>query len=136
MVTGLGNLCKRGHDHEGSGLSLRYFHKSGTPTGNCVECGRENGVKDRDRQHKVRKYQAVVQGRVDNKYVGSPCRVGHRERYVLDGSCVECETERRRIRAKDPDRVLVEKARKDRDNEKRSIKRAVDRALRAEGSGL
>jgi hypothetical protein len=35
-----------------------------------------------------------------------------------------------------PDRLPIEKARKDRDNEKRSIERAeraVDRALRAEG---
>jgi Zn ribbon nucleic-acid-binding protein len=134
-VTGLGNLCKRGHDHE-NGQSLRYIHKSGKPIGNCVECGRENGEQDRDRQHKVRKYKAVEQGRFDNKYVGSPCRLGHLERYVLDGSCVECETERRRKRAKDPDRLPIEKARKDRDNEKRSIERAeraVDRALRAEG---
>lgn len=115
-------------------MSLRYIHKKrGTATGNCIACGRENGNRDRNQQNKARRMRALDQGRFDEKYRGDACSKGHVLRYVKDGSCVACETERRRDRAKDPDRVLVEKARKDRDNEKRSIERAVDRALKAEG---
>lgn len=121
-ATALGKLCKRRHDHEGTGLSMRYIHKRrGTPTGNCVACGRENGAKDRGGQNEDRERLARSQGRTDGKYIGAPCADGHVERYVIDGSCVVCETARRRDRAQDPERRPVEKARKTRDNVTRAL---------------
>lgn len=45
----LGNLCGRGHDHEGTGKSLRYDNKSGA----CVECARM-----KDREFKVKSGRA------------------------------------------------------------------------------
>lgn len=68
---------------------------------------------------KARRRLAAEQHRFDNKYTGKPCSWGHTDRYVQDGSCVFCETERRRDRAQDPERVPIERARKKRDNEKR-----------------
>ena len=54
--------------------------------------------------------------------MGTPCTEDHTgERYVIDGSCVDCETARRRVRAQDPDRRPVERARKTRDNLKRAL---------------
>jgi hypothetical protein len=101
-------------------MSLRYIHKKhGTPTSSCVVCRRLSGAKNREGQMKARRRLAAEQHRFDNKYVGSPCEVGHVERYVQDGSCVACETERRRGRAQDPDRIPIERARKKRDNAKR-----------------
>ena len=73
-TTDLGKLCKREHDHAGTGMSMRYIHKSGKPIGNCVVCGRENGNKDRDRQIKVRRMKALDQGRFDEKYRGTRAR--------------------------------------------------------------
>lgn len=102
---------------------MRYLHGvRRTPTGNCVECGRENGAKDRRGQTKARARKAREQGRSDGKYVGTRCREGHvGERYVIDGSCVECETARRRARAQDPDRRPIERARKRQDNLNRAL---------------
>ena len=39
----LGTLCKRGHDYEGTGQSLRYLRSIGL--GGCVACTRESGAK-------------------------------------------------------------------------------------------
>jgi hypothetical protein len=120
MAKALGKLCPMGHDHDGSGMSLRYIHKKhGTPTSSCVECRRLSSAKNREGQMKARRRLASQQKRFDNKYTGNPCERGHTDRYVADGSCVACETERRRRRAQDPDRIPIERARKKRDNAKR-----------------
>lgn len=48
----LGSLCKRGHDHEGTGKSLRYSNR-----GSCVECTVSAGAKWRKANpEKVREY--------------------------------------------------------------------------------
>ena len=125
----LGKLCKREHDHADTGMSMRYIHKSGKPIGNCVVCGRENGNKDRDRQIKVRRMKALDQGRFDEKYRGNPCQDGHVLRYVVDGSCVSCDTERRRALAAPPEK-REKRALTRTDNTARSRERAKARSKR------
>lgn len=43
MATALGTLCKKQHNHQETGQSLRYLKKDGSD-GGCVECKRINSV--------------------------------------------------------------------------------------------
>ena len=105
--TGLGGLCKGGHD-AGDGCSGRYL-VDGVPIGNCVVCGREANRARKASQRKARAKLAKEQGWDDGKYYGTPCRRRHDgERYVLDGGCVQCDCERRRAR-RDPSKDKVRK---------------------------
>lgn len=86
--TYLGSLCKRGHDHEGTGQSLRYT------SGTCVECDavlRRSKPKKRSAKKKPRPQEAFRQ-------LGALCKRGHdfqgtgqslRDRA---GCCVECRS--------------------------------------------
>ena len=123
MATGLGNLCPHNHDHEGTGMSLRYIVKRrGTATGSCVVCRRLANKKNRGNQTKAREAKAKAQGRSDGKYQGTPCKRGHSGlRYVLDGSCVACERQRRRETAQSPQRKEYERARKRKQNLNRAL---------------
>ena len=59
--TYLGSLCKRGHDHEDTGMSLRYMRGWV-----CVECAKEESATRRIKEkEKIRTYQKKY--RIDNK---------------------------------------------------------------------
>lgn len=121
--TGLGSLCKEGHNSDG-GYSLRYLI-DGLPIGNCVQCGREANARRKEKQRAKRKKLAIKQGRDDGKYEGPVCRKGHggkkSERYILDGSCVECDCERRRHRRSRPKNRKKDLARKHVENRERAM---------------
>lgn len=84
----LGTLCARGHDHDGSGLSLRYAG------GGCVACTIETTAKNRNPKKVVewqRRHRQALASQSDSLHKeGTPCRKGHTLRYVRSGDCVHC----------------------------------------------
>ncbi len=42
----LGALCRRGHDYQGTGCSVRYKNKGALKGGICILCNRENKRKN------------------------------------------------------------------------------------------
>jgi 5-methylcytosine-specific restriction endonuclease McrA len=93
----LGALCGRGHDFDGSGMSLRYVKNSR----GCVECNKEGNRL----RHKGAKQErvAVVSGkekfRLSEKlFLGSLCKRGHDYdgtemslRHINNGYCTACD---------------------------------------------
>jgi hypothetical protein len=95
----VGPLCKRGHEHENSGGSLRY--KSNAM---CLECERLS-------QLRRGRYQPHVPAEM---FVGGLCQRGHKHegqeaslRYVKNKHCVECQR-LNSIRYRDERRKLEE----------------------------
>lgn len=106
----LGKLCKRGHEWEGSGQSLRY--RSGDKL--CVECQKVRKhkydkakseqlkeVKRKQREEKFAKIDPIILDEIDNTkfFLGKLCKYGHNYketgyslRYVCQKhGCVICE---------------------------------------------
>jgi hypothetical protein len=79
----LGLLCKRGHEFENTGQSLR--RPNGSPAGVCVKC-----LSLYQQNYRLGKKQEI------ETYLGHPCPNGHIEegqsrRYVSTGTCVQCQ---------------------------------------------
>jgi hypothetical protein len=76
-ATYLGTLCKRGHDHEGTGKSLRYVG-SGRRSGGCLTC---KGLERSSRKLPAR-------------WLGSVCKRGHDDGggslRNSHGTCLQC----------------------------------------------
>lgn len=84
----LGRLCKRGHDYEGTGKSLRYRNNSG-----CIECHLE-----RYRANSTRPPRIQTISVDDKHYLGSLCKASHEYestgkslRRNPGGQCVICD---------------------------------------------
>lgn len=83
----LGPLCRRGHEHEGTGQTLR--RANGRPTGICPKCATANKYRYLHRKKRGQRYEA-------DTYWGNPCLYGHTVngqtlRYCSTLTCVECQ---------------------------------------------
>ena len=84
----LGTLCRRGHEHEGTGQTLRRATTT-SPLGVCPQCANLHKSK-----YLVNAAKGIKRTPAET-YLGRPCRHGHVQdgktrRYVKTRVCCEC----------------------------------------------
>lgn len=126
----LGSLCLRGHDHENTGQSLRYYK----PTGPCVTCTKMQAKQHQKNNPEQARASSLIRSRrknerlkqeraanrvekpakiwLDDKFLGALCRRGHdyegtgRSLRFKCGVCTQCAVlSTQRARARNPEKA-------------------------------